>query len=123
MVMPTQGSWTLENRWSRIKAEVSRTKDFCNKALPAAILYRHEVAEFANVLTNRLTVLDQYTANATVNGLVSYAQTQEADPTLDLVADYTSMRAAMITVRDWIVANAITAGDGTLVLLESYLMN
>jgi hypothetical protein len=42
---------------------------------------------------------------AIVPGLAAYAQAQYGNPSLDIAAEFTAMRNAAITLRDWIFNN------------------
>ena len=52
-------------------------------------------------LSSAVTLWDQLVATP---GIATYAQEQLDDPTIDIVAEYTAMRAATLALRDWIYA-------------------
>jgi hypothetical protein len=52
--------------------------------------------------------LDQFDAYAAVPGLATYAQAQTGNA--NIAADYTTMRAAIVAARDWVVTNFPKSG-------------
>jgi len=56
---------------------------------------------------------------AALPGMAAYAQAQENIPAYNVVVEYTAMKAALVAVRDWIVANipanSITVTQGVQV--------
>lgn len=70
-----------------------------------------------------LSVLDDVTAAiaewdgaASVPGIDAYAQAQYDDTNLDISVEFNAMRAAAVSVRDWIVANLPVDANGWLLL-------
>ena len=59
----------------------------------------------------------QWDILAATPGLAVYAQAQLNDPTIDIVVEYTAMRIAAVTLRDWIFNNFPT-DVGTGAVLE-----
>lgn len=49
------------------------------------------------------TMITRWTELSAVPGLAAYAQDQEANPALDIVAEYTTMKNALVAVRDRII--------------------
>lgn len=64
---------------------------------------RADFVKLQRLLNQSVVQFDQF---VTVPGLAQYAQDQLGDATLDLAAEYSAMRTAALTLRDWIF-NAI----------------
>lgn len=89
---------------TRIKGEV----DSMNARSAAGDVPRED---FWNLQQRLQHTIDVWDVNAQVPGLVQYAKDQYNDPALDIVAEYNAMRAAAITLRDWIFGAIPTAAQ------------
>lgn len=58
--------------------------------------------------------IDRWDEAAAVPGLAQYAKDQYGDQTLNLVAEYTAMKAAAVSLRLWIFDNIPKAGNSPL---------
>jgi len=105
MAFPSNSTVSLAGRWAQIKAVSGILKDQCTQLIAAASITRSRALFLLNILADRLAELDNATANAANNGLLSYAQAQENNPSLDLVATYSAMKTQLIALQDWLVAN------------------
>ena len=69
-----------------------------------------------NSILNLIDVLNQgisdWDAVSGMTGLGAYAQAQKADPTLNIAQEFVAMRAAAISLRDWINNNFPVDGSG-----------
>lgn len=78
---------------------------------------RVSVLELQRIIASAITRLDQLSGTP---GLVQYARDQFNNQALDIVAEFTAMRAAMITLRDWINANFPRDATTQAVLTHTY---
>ena len=78
---------------------------------------RIEVLELQRTIAGAAARL---TSLSTTPGLPQYARDQFANPALDPVAEFTAMRAAMISLRDWIFANFPRDPTTQAVLTHTY---
>lgn len=105
MAFPSNATTTNARKWSDIKDITGRIKTTCVSHNAAASIRRREVLEFGNALADNLAALDSLSANASTNGLLEYARAQENNASLDLVAEFNTMRNAIVTMQNWIVNN------------------
>lgn len=105
MAFPGNSVTSLAGKWSSIKDASGRIKDQCTLLNAASSITRRRGLEFQNFLADSLASLDALTAGAGSNGLLAYAQAQENNPSLDLVATYNAMRTQLVAAQDWMVAN------------------
>ena len=73
----------------------------------AGNLGRFEALQYMTTCTD---VLQNLTADAAQPGILAWAQQVEADPTLDIAAEFSTMVAAITAVRDWIATNFPVVG-------------
>lgn len=104
---------TIQKRASQIKNEVQSLRDTSATNNVAR-------SRFANLMRSLQQTIDEWDALSSTPGLAAYAQEQFNDPTLDLAAEYTAMRAAAVTLRDWIF-NAIPTHSPSGAALMSIL--
>ena len=67
---------------------------------------------FVDVQKRVQDAIDRWDEAATVQGLAQYAQTQYSNNNLDIVLEYQQMRAAAISLRDWVFNNIPTSASG-----------
>jgi hypothetical protein len=73
--------------------------------------------EFVNLQRFLQKAIDAWNASAAVPGIAAYAQAQYDDVGLDIAAEFTTMVAAAVTLRDWIFTNIPTdSGSGAALL-------
>jgi hypothetical protein len=94
----------------RLRTQVKSLRD----ASALADTNRAGYVELQRLITNAIVQWDAVTGTP---GLSQYAKDQFNDQTLDIVVEYQVMRAAAVTLRDWIYNNIPT--QGTAVLLQS----
>lgn len=102
MVFRTIG---LGRQYDRVQDEAVRLKTFSQTA--KATLQRGPVdgnliIHIMTTIVAGIVVLDDVAAMA---GIVEFAKDQENDPTYDVAVEFTAMRAAAVSVRDWIITN------------------
>ena len=72
-----------------------------------------------DVHTNIVNALAFMDARASLSGMPAYAQQQLGSATYDIAAEYTSMKNALVAVRDWlrtnIPSNALTVTQAVIV--------
>lgn len=105
MAFPGNSVTSLAAKWQQIKDTSGRIKNECVFLNAAAAVTRKRALDFGNFLADALALLNTLTANATTNGLLEYARSQENNPTLDLTTEYTTMRTQLVATQDWLVAN------------------
>lgn len=76
--------------------------------------------KFVALQRNLQIAIDAWDTNAPTPGLAAYAQAQYDDNTLDIVAEYTAMKAAAQALQAWIFANLPTDAGSGAALLEVY---
>ena len=80
--------------------------------------------EFVQILRLLNGVLSQMDTIAATPGIQQYVRDQEQDQTYDIAGEYTTMRASLIAIRDWIFNNLPTFTQaGTKYLIVSTLTN
>lgn len=88
----------------------------------AGTVPRMDVVQFMRDLHQAIVIWD---ATRAITGIVEYARTEFAQPTLDVAGEFLAMRTAAATLRDWIYNNfpkdanglaliATLQSDGTL---------
>ncbi len=96
---------------ARIRVEAQETRD----TSAAGNISTKVILDFATGLAD--AIQDLAVAAATP-GIVQYARDQLANPTLDVVVEYTAMRAQMIATRDWIGTNFPADVNGYLLFIQ-----
>lgn len=116
MAFPGNSVTSLAGKWASIKDTSGRIKNECTTLNAAASVTRKRALDTANFLADALDALNTLTANAATNGLLEYARAQENNAALDLVAEYNTMRTALVAVQDWLVANFPKDASNNLVV-------
>lgn len=62
--------------------------------------------------------IDRWAQVAAIPGIVDYARAQFANQSIDVAAEFTTMRNAAIALRDWIDANFPRHADGSVAVFE-----
>lgn len=102
MAFPASGKVTLRQAWEGILSNAIRIKRMAQELVASPSITRRTVLDFENALTDSLATLDSYTST---QGLLAYAQNELNDATINLAAEYTTMRTQIVATQDWIVAN------------------
>jgi len=123
MAFPSNSKFSLSYRWEAVKNVAGTLKNKCNAIAIAGTLSRKQVLDFGNYLADCVLSFDNLTANAVADGLVAYAQQQENDPGLDVVANYSAMRSAIVSAQDWLVANFPRDAANNLVVFANFDAN
>ena len=109
---------SLASAWASIQSRASQVKIHAQEisnASAAGPISGKTVVDFSTLLADATVTLDKAAA---IPGMAQYARDQIGDQTLDVVAEFTAMRAQMIATRDWIVANFPKDGSGYLLLIS-----
>ena len=101
-MFPGNGKTTLRTSWDGITERAARIKQTAASLVASASITRRAVLDYANSLADSLAVLDSYVATP---GLLAYARNELNDATIDLAAEFTTMRTQLVATQDWIVAN------------------
>lgn len=88
-------------------------KAYANNAV-AALNGTVTSSQILGVYSNLSSMKAQFTAAAGVSGLAQYAKDQKNSQSLDVVAEFTAMIAAIDTCRSWISTNFPKDGNGFL---------
>jgi tartrate dehydratase beta subunit/fumarate hydratase class I family protein len=91
----------------QLKAEAQTVRALCVAGPVDAI----RMTTFESFLADKA---DAFTSLAAVSGLGAYAQTQLGNGTLNIAAEFTSMQAALNSVRNWIGTNYPKAASGEI---------
>lgn len=109
MAFPGSGSTALATTWENLQGQAGRVKDRSLSLQSQANISRRQVLEHQNYLLDARASMEVFTA---APGLLAYARNEVNNPSLDLVAEYTTMRNAIDAVTAWGVANfPNTAGE------------
>lgn len=111
MAFPAEGKVTLRRAWEGITSQSTRIKRIANELIAASNITRKNILDYANSLTESLATLDGY---VTTPGLLAYAQNELNDATINLSAEFTTMRTQIVATQDWIVANFPKDAAGNL---------
>lgn len=109
---------SLASVWSGVQARASQVRIHAQElrnASAAGPVSGKNVVDFATLLADAVVMLDRAAA---VPGIAQYARDQIGDQVLDVVAEFTAMRAVIIATRDWIMANFPKDGSGYLLLMS-----
>ena len=112
-MFPGVDKTTLQTAWLGVTSTAGRIKIQAQTMAGATALTRKTILDYANLLADGLTALDSYSA---VPGLLAYARNELNDTTLDLTIEFTTMRAQIVAVQDWLVANFPKDGTGKLIV-------
>jgi hypothetical protein len=104
----------LANAWGGVRSNAAHIKVYSQdlrSASAAGPIQAATIVLYADQLASAKAAFDRYTA---VPGLAAYAREQVNDPALDIVAEYQTMAAQLVAVRDWIIANFPKDASGYL---------
>lgn len=113
MAFPASSSTTFE-ALSQIKATAVRIRDQVTNLRNISAAGTASRPSFVNLqkqLNRAIVLWDLYSSTP---GLSQYAKDQHGDQVLDIVAEYTAMRAAAVSLRDWIFNNMPKTGSSPL---------
>lgn len=111
MAFPGLGKSSLSYVWSSVKSTAGRIKDVGGQLTAATSVTRKSALDYQNFLADSLAALNTWSATP---GLLAYAQNEENNPTLDLVAEYTAMKNSIVALQDWLVTNFPKDASGNL---------
>jgi len=115
-MMVSTNTLFLNQYLAQITGITGYIKNLCVTLLAQSAITRKAALDMANILADRLAVLDTLTANAGTNGLVAYTQAQCGNVSRDVVAEYSACRAQIAAVQSWLVANFPKDASGNLVV-------
>ena len=105
MASPSSKTLNLADRYTAYRNATGYIKGECATILATPSYTMMAALNFRNQLISIIGQLQTYTQNAVADGLVAYAQSVEGKPALDLIAEYQTMLAQLVNVRDWIFNN------------------
>ena len=95
----------LGKAYQKAQNESIRVKQFAtqaNAALAAGTVSANAVIQ---VMTNLKSSIEVWDTVSGLSGISVFAQTQEDDPTYDVVAEFLAMRTAAVSAVDWVFDN------------------
>jgi hypothetical protein len=101
-MFPASGKVTLAKAWGQVTGTAAYIKQSAIDLSGASSISRMEVLRFGNLLADALARLEQYAATP---GLADYATNELNDPSIDITAEYVTMRTEIVATQDWIVSN------------------
>lgn len=111
MAFPAEGKVTLRRAWDGVTSQATRVKRIANEYIAITNITRKQVIDYANSLAESLATLNSY---VTTSGLLAYAQNELNDITINLSAEFTTMRVQIVATQDWIIANFPKDAAGNL---------
>jgi hypothetical protein len=94
---------TLADGLASIKREAVNIKRYSEQVVAFSASNSSSANAVLEALGRLKSTIEAWDAAAAVPGIVQYARDQHDDQALDIVAEYTAMRAAAVTARDWII--------------------
>lgn len=101
-MFPSTLNPTLELALERILWCATNIKNQTNFLINLTQITRKQLIDYINIIASELSALDTYSA---ITGVGAYAQTQLGNESLNIVAEFTTMRTQIVNVQDWIIAN------------------
>lgn len=114
-MFPASGTTSLSTAWSQVTQIAANIKAVATTLNSSTAISRQQVLNFANSLADALSRLTTYAATP---GLPAYAINQLNTPTLDIAAEYTTMRTQIVSLQDWIVTNFPKDASNNLVVFS-----
>jgi hypothetical protein len=111
-MFPGNGQINLTAAWNGITGVAANIKQSATGLIAASAVSRKVVLDFQNNLAAQLSLLNTYSA---VSGLAAYAQNQ-LNNTIDIVAEFNTMKTQVVATQDWVVANFPHDASGNLVV-------
>ena len=99
------------NALSEIKFGAVRAKALAQQMVSQMSGADTSAQTLLNLLHQIRTLIERWAILSTTPGLAGYARDQENDPGYDVVVEFLTMRTALITVRDRIIAELPKATD------------
>lgn len=96
---------TQQQAWDGIRQRAIRMKDQAQSLSDASGAGATELGRYVGLQRNLDQTVDWWNTASGTPGLQAYARDQISDQTLDLVGEFTAMRDAALTLRDWIFNN------------------
>lgn len=84
-------------------------------ALASSNQSANAVIALLNQIVNAITIFDEVAA---IPGLAAYAQEQQNDSGYDVIAEFQTMRAEAVGVRDWIITNFPKDSTNTYIIKD-----
>lgn len=110
---------TVEDALKNIRSTAIRARDESQSLSDRSAAGNVPRADFITLQRRLQHAINIWDANQAVPGLVQYARDQYDDQALNIGTEYTAMRAAAISLRDWVFNNIPTDSGSGAVLLET----
>ena len=108
---------TQQEAWDGIRKSASLLKTRVNQLSALSASGDTSRSSYISLLKILDTAIDQWVIFAAVPNLEVYARNQLADQTIDITIEYSAMRAAAISLRDWLF-NVLPTDSVTGAILE-----
>jgi hypothetical protein len=100
----------LGKAYTKAQNEAIRVKAFATQARNALIAGTVSANAVMQIMTNMKSSIEVWDSVSSLAGIGAYADNEENDPAYDVAAEFTSMRAEAVTVRDWVITNFPASG-------------
>lgn len=109
MAFPT--AFTVQEALGKIQATARRAKGAVQQLNNQSAAGNTPVRAYVDMINSVHTWITAWDSVSGTAGLAQYARDQYDNQGLDIVAEFTNMRAAAIGLRDWIFTNVPKDGD------------
>lgn len=109
---------SLASAWGLIQGRAAQIKIHAQEisnTSAAGDISAKVIVDYATILADAVVAIDKAAA---ISGIAAYASAQIGDPTLDVVTEFTNMRAAIVATRNWIIANFPKDANGYLLFVS-----
>lgn len=108
------GDGALGVAYKQIKTQAAATKAYLSKQVALMMQAQCDSFEPLAVIQHFGSVVDALNTLAATPGIAQYARNQEADQNYDVVAEFTTMMQAFVSVRDTLITMYPKDGNGFL---------
>jgi len=109
MAFKTDG---LAKAYAGAQQESIRVKSFAMNHSTGLAAGNVSANQVQSIMTQMKSSIELWDAASGLSGMAQWAKDQEDDQLYDVVAEFTTMRAAAVTVRDWVINNFPTSAGG-----------
>lgn len=109
MAFKTDG---LAKAYTRGQSQAIALKNYASSAATNFAATTQSANAIIQTLNRHVEAIAEFDTLAAIPGLAQYARDQADDQAYDVVAEYNAMRAAAVSVRDWIINNFPVSGNG-----------
>lgn len=96
---------SLSEGWQRARFISSGVKAGAVSLRAKSVAGTMTATDILSYVRQNFDAFTEFGALAAISGMTAYAQSQVADGALDIAADFTAMRNAMVGVTNWVLAN------------------